>query len=86
MKKLEIEAIERPLQAVVRLRRCPFCKCKPSHGKGSKHKRDYKYLDGSIEKAGSWSRKPYIGCRRCKFNCKFESVEEAITWWNGEAI
>ncbi len=69
----------------ISLRRCPFCGRKATLGKGQRRKKDFEWIDGTIEKAGDWLWKPSVGCRNCKFSRKFDSVEEAAAWWNGES-
>ena len=59
------------------IKRCPFCGGKARHGKGMKRKADSLY-----QKAGEWMWKPAIGCKRCGIDRRFESVEEALQWWN----
>lgn len=60
---------------------CPFCGRKPSVRKGKRQKKDGYYPWQG--KAGDWMWKPGIRCGTCKIDREFESVEEAVEWWNG---
>ncbi len=62
------------VQAVVRLRRCPFCGRAPSLAKGKQRK------------DGEWLWKPVVRCRPCRITRTFHTVEAAISWWNERAI
>jgi hypothetical protein len=63
--------------AQAEIRRCPFCGGKARHGKGMKRK-----VENLYQKAGEWMWQPYIGCKACGFSRSFDSVEEAVEWWN----
>lgn len=58
---------------------CPFCGRKPQIIKGKRYARDGFY---SHQKAGMWVWKPAVKCTTCKIERRFESVEDAVAWWN----
>lgn len=62
------------------IKRCPFCGGKARHGRGQKRKAATLY-----QNVGEWIWKPFIGCGPCGIDRDFESVEEALTWWNTRA-
>jgi phage FluMu protein Com len=63
-------------------KKCPFCGRRPRLVKGrrrsEKHKSLYPELDARF---GVWLWRPAIKCDRCKFGREFDSVEEAVAWW-----
>lgn len=63
----------------VKLKPCPFCGRRPSLRKGKRYTRDGMYAH---QKAGSWMWKPAVSCGSCGISRDFESVEEAVEWWN----
>lgn len=60
--------------------KCPFCGRQPSVVKGRRHTRD-----GLYAKAGDWFYRPAVKCTRCQIGREFESVDEALVWWNTRA-
>lgn len=62
---------------------CPFCGRKPSLAKGQRYKRDGMY---EHQKAGAWIWSPAISCRSCHISRDFDSVEDALAWWNKRAV
>lgn len=59
---------------------CPFCGRRPSVRKGKR-----RIVDSFYQKAGEWIWKPGITCRPCGIERDFESVEDALAWWNTRA-
>lgn len=64
-----------------KLLNCPFCGRKPSLRKGSRYTTDGYYAWQNI-KVGDWRWKPGVKCSTCKIDRDFDSVEEAVAWWN----
>jgi hypothetical protein len=56
---------------------CPFCGRRPSLSKGMRRK-----SDNYFQKAGEWMWRPAVKCRPCEIDREFESLEEALAWWN----
>lgn len=59
------------------LKRCPFCGGAARFGKGKRRMADTFY-----QKAGEWIWEPSVGCNKCGFRRKFDSVIATIEWWN----
>jgi len=67
----------------IKLLPCPFCGRKPSLRKGMRHQKDGYYH--WQPRAGAWRWRPAVRCTTCKFDREFESVDEAVAWWNKRA-
>lgn len=56
---------------------CPFCGRRPSLRKGRQYKRA-----GMV---GEWMMRPGVSCNPCRISRDFDSVEDAVAWWNKRA-
>lgn len=72
--------------AVAALKPCPFCGRKGALLKGKRfgsatrnHPRNLAHWE---RQAGEWIWKPSVGCKACGIYREFDSVGEAVAWWN----